>query len=29
MYLRTNMINECINDKGGVSALLDYDEESI
>ena len=29
MYLRTNMINECINENGGVAALLDYDEDSM
>lgn len=26
MYLRTNMINECIAETGGIEALLDYDE---
>lgn len=25
MYLRTNLINECINDCGGIEGLLDYD----
>lgn len=24
MYLRTNMINECIAETGGIEALLDY-----
>ena len=29
MYLRTNLINECIEDCGGIEGLLDYDWKRI